>query len=139
MKHVLPQSLLFAAAAFASAGVSAQATSKPADFPLPNKPVRIVVPFTPGSATDIIARFVTPKLADRWGRSVVVDNRPSAGGIVACQTVAESTPDGHTLMVTGSNFAGSAAIAVLAGTGSWRRPATAWGAALAAVAATPAP
>ena len=76
----------------------------------PTKPIRVVVPFTPGSATDIIARIVTPKLAERWGRPVVIDNRPSAGGIVACTVVAEATPDGHTLMVTGSNFAGSAAL-----------------------------
>ena len=107
MKQVLPQSLLIAALV-ASAPVAAQTGAKPADFP--NRPVRVVVPFTPGSATDIIARFVTPKLADRWGRPVVIDNRPSAGGIVACQTVAEAAPDGHTLMVTGSNFAGSAAL-----------------------------
>lgn len=106
MKQALPQSLLLAA--LASAGASAQTGPKPADFP--TRPVRVVVPFTPGSATDIIARFVTPRLAERWGRPVVIDNRPSAGGIVACQTVAEAAPDGHTLMVTGSNFAGSAAL-----------------------------
>jgi tripartite-type tricarboxylate transporter receptor subunit TctC len=108
MRHALLQSLLLVTAAVVSTGASAQAGSRPADFP--SKPVRVIVPFTPGSATDIIARFVTPKLAERWGRPVVVDNRPSAGGIVACQTVAEATPDGHTLMVTGSNFAGSAAL-----------------------------
>jgi len=107
MKQVLLHSLL-AAAALVSADALAQGAPKPADFP--NRPVRVVVPFTPGSATDIIARFVTPKLAERWGRPVVVDNRPSAGGIVACQTVAEAAPDGHTLMVTGSNFAGAAAL-----------------------------
>jgi tripartite-type tricarboxylate transporter receptor subunit TctC len=107
MKQVLSQSLLIAALA-ASAPVAAQTGSKPAEFP--TRPVRVIVPFTPGSATDIIARFVTPKLADRWGRPVVIDNRPSAGGIVACQTVAEAAPDGHTLLVTGSNFAGSAAL-----------------------------
>lgn len=106
MKQALPQSLLLAA--LASADASAQTGPKPADFP--TRPVRVVVPFTPGSATDIIARFVTPRLAERWGRPVVIDNRPSAGGIVACQTVAEAAPDGHTLMVTGSNFAGSAAL-----------------------------
>ncbi|MGF2075740.1 tripartite tricarboxylate transporter substrate-binding protein, partial [Enterococcus casseliflavus] len=72
--------------------------------------MRIVVPFTAGSATDIIARIVSPKLAERWGRTVVIDNRPSAGGIVACTIVAEATPDGNTLLVTGSNFAGSAAL-----------------------------
>jgi tripartite-type tricarboxylate transporter receptor subunit TctC len=106
MKQALSSSLLLAA--LVSAGATAQTAPKPADFP--SRPVRVVVPFTPGSATDIIARFVTPRLADRWGRPVVIDNRPSAGGIVACQTVAEAAPDGHTLMVTGSNFAGSAAL-----------------------------
>jgi tripartite-type tricarboxylate transporter receptor subunit TctC len=108
MRHALLQFLLLVTAAVVSTCASAQAGSRPADFP--TKPVRVIVPFTPGSATDIIARFVAPKLAERWGRPVVVDNRPSAGGIVACQTVAEATPDGHTLMVTGSNFAGSAAL-----------------------------
>ena len=76
----------------------------------PNRPIRIVVPFTAGSATDVIARIVGPQLVERWGRQVVTDNRPSAGGIVACTIVAEATPDGHTLMVTGSNFAGAAAL-----------------------------
>jgi tripartite-type tricarboxylate transporter receptor subunit TctC len=108
MKRALLQSLLAFAAAGCSAGAGAQATSPVPGFPA--KPIRIVVPFTPGSATDIIARVVGPKLAERWGRPVVIDNRPSAGGIVACTIVAEATPDGHTLMVTGSNFAGSAAL-----------------------------
>jgi tripartite-type tricarboxylate transporter receptor subunit TctC len=76
----------------------------------PNRPLRIVVPFTAGSATDVIARIVMPQLIERWGKQVVTDNRPSAGGIIACTIVAEAPPDGHTLMVTGSNFAGSAAL-----------------------------
>ena len=108
MKPTLLQSLLVLAAAGVSAGVGAQPAATERAYPA--RPVRIVVPFTPGSATDIIARIVGPKLAERWGRPVVIDNRPSAGGIVACTTVAEATPDGHTLMVTGSNFAGSAAL-----------------------------
>jgi tripartite-type tricarboxylate transporter receptor subunit TctC len=99
--------LLPAAAAVCAAGV--YAASPDAGFPQ-NKPIRIVVPFTAGSATDIMARLVGPRLAERLGRQVVTDNRPSAGGIVACQIVAEATPDGHTLMVTGSNFTGSAAL-----------------------------
>ena len=108
MKPTLLQSLLVLAAAGVSAGVGAQPATTESAYPA--RPVRIVVPFTPGSATDIIARVVAPRLAERWGRPVVIDNRPSAGGIVACTTVAEATPDGHTLMVTGSNFAGSAAL-----------------------------
>jgi tripartite-type tricarboxylate transporter receptor subunit TctC len=108
MKHAPLQFLLVLAAAGISTGVAAQAASR--DSAYPAKPIRVVVPFTPGSATDIIARVVGPKLVERWGRPVVMDNRPSAGGIVACTTVAEANPDGHTLMVTGSNFAGSAAL-----------------------------
>jgi tripartite-type tricarboxylate transporter receptor subunit TctC len=97
---------LTATGIFAGAGAQA-ATPEPA---YPTKPIRIVVPFTAGSATDIIARIVGPKLVERWGKQVVTDNRPSAGGVVACSIVAEAEPDGHTLMVTGSNFAGSAAL-----------------------------
>jgi tripartite-type tricarboxylate transporter receptor subunit TctC len=104
MKHVLLQALLLAAAATAAAQA---ADTAPA---YPTRPIRIVVPFTPGSATDIIARVVSPRMADRWGRPVVVDNRPSAGGIIAFGIVADAAPDGHTLLVTGSNFAGSAAL-----------------------------
>src|ERR1041385_2631271 len=98
------------ALALAICVTAALAAARPdASFPQ-NKPIRIVVPFTAGSATDIMARLIGPKLAERIGRQVVTDNPPSAGGIVACQIVAESIPDGHTLMVTGSNFAGSAAL-----------------------------
>ncbi len=108
MKPALLNTLLAIAAAGIAAAAGVQAASKEAAFP--SKPIRIVVPFTPSSATDIIARVVAPGLAERWGRPVVMENRPSAGGIVACTIVAEATPDGHTLMVTGSNFAGSAAL-----------------------------
>ncbi len=88
-------------------GLAQAASTKPV---YPTKPIRIVVPFTPGSATDIIARIFAPKLLESWGLPVVIDNRPSAGGIVAFQIVAEAAPDGHTLTATGSNFAGSAAL-----------------------------
>jgi len=103
LKPFLLQALLGLASVAVAAAASAQAT-------YPTRPIRIVVPFTPGSATDIIARVVSPRMADRWGRPVVVDNRPSAGGIIAFGIVADAAPDGHTLLVTGSNFAGSAAL-----------------------------
>ena len=51
----------------------------------PSRPIRIIVPFTPGSASDLLARMIGPKLAEAWGQQVVVDNRPSAGGTVARQ------------------------------------------------------
>lgn len=65
----------------------------------PAKPVKIVVPFTPGSATDILARTVGQKLQDAWGQSVVVENRAGAGGTIGAGLVAKSPPDGSTLMV----------------------------------------
>lgn len=108
MSQALLRSLLVFTTAAVSAVAAAQAPSKDAGYP--TKPIRIVVPFTPGSATDIIARVISPRMADRWGRPVVIDNRPSAGGIIAFGIVAEAGSDGHTLLVTGSNFAGSAAL-----------------------------
>jgi len=76
----------------------------------PSRPIRIVIPFTPGSASDILTRLIGPKLSETWGQQVVADNRPSAGGTVAGEIVARATPDGHTLMLTSSAFAGSAAL-----------------------------
>jgi tripartite-type tricarboxylate transporter receptor subunit TctC len=65
--------------------------------PYPNQAVRIVVPFTPGSAADILARIVGDKLAERWSQQVVIDNRP---GVAGTASVARSAPDGYTLMLT---------------------------------------
>lgn len=108
MKQSLLQMLLILAAAGIASVASAQAAPKEPAYP--TKPIRMVVPFTPASATDIIARIIGPPLAEKLGWSIVVDNRPSAGGIVAFNIVAEAAPDGHTLTTTGSNFSGSAAL-----------------------------
>ena len=65
----------------------------------PNRPVHVVVPFTAGSATDILARTYGQKLSEMWSQPVVVDNRPGAGGTIGAAVVAKSTPDGYTLLV----------------------------------------
>lgn len=65
----------------------------------PNRPVHIIVPFTAGSATDILARTVGQKLNELWGQAVVVDNRAGAGGTIGAGVVAKAAPDGYTLLV----------------------------------------
>ncbi len=70
----------------------------------PSKPIRLLVPFTPGGGADLVARLIAPQLTERTGQSVIVDNRPAAGGILAAEMAANATPDGHTLFVATSNF-----------------------------------
>jgi len=70
----------------------------------PNKPIRIVVPQSAGASTDLIARLVGQKLAERLGQPVVVDNRPGAGSIVGTELVAKAAPDGYTLLVVASSL-----------------------------------
>lgn len=64
----------------------------------PDRPIRIIVPFTPGGSTDILARMIAQKLTEAWGHQVIADNRPGANGVVAAEITAKSNPDGHTLM-----------------------------------------
>ena len=79
--------------------------------PYPAKPIRIIVPFTPGTGMDILARTVGPKLAERMGQGVVIDNRPGASGNIGNEVVAKSAPDGYTLMVTANTFVIAPALA----------------------------
>jgi len=66
----------------------------------PNKPVQVVLAFTPGSAVDIVGRIVTAKLAEMWGQPVVNENRSGAGGSIGTAVVARAAPDGYTLLIT---------------------------------------
>src|SRR5256885_16816830 len=71
----------------------------------PTKPVKIIVPFTAGSATDILARTFGQKLSEYWGQAVVVENRPGAGGTIGTGIVANPPADGYTLLVTSAAYA----------------------------------
>jgi tripartite-type tricarboxylate transporter receptor subunit TctC len=90
------------AAVFAAGGACAQAW--------PQKPVKLVVPLTPGSGADIVARILGRKLQDMWGQPVVIDNKPGAGGQIGSREVVRSTPDGYTLLVQSASHAANPAI-----------------------------
>jgi len=71
----------------------------------PSRPVRLVVPASPGGASDLVARILAPSLSTELGQPFVVENRVTSGGIIATQQVADAAPDGHTLLVTFDTFA----------------------------------
>jgi tripartite-type tricarboxylate transporter receptor subunit TctC len=75
--------------------------------PYPSRIVKLIVPQTPGGATDVFARKIGQLLSEKWGQPVVIENRAGAGGVVGTEVVAKSAPDGYTLLVT---YAGSQAI-----------------------------
>lgn len=85
--------ILSAAALIAVAGSAA------AQQAYPNKLIRIIIPFPPGGATDILARLIGRKLNDSWGQPVIVDNRPGGNGVIGGEALIKSPPDGHTIML----------------------------------------
>ncbi|MGZ5095572.1 MAG: Bug family tripartite tricarboxylate transporter substrate binding protein, partial [Burkholderiales bacterium] len=79
-------------------GVHAQA-----DFP--NRPVRMVNPYTPGGSVDLVGRAVAAGLSEMWGQQVIVDNRPGAGTMIGTELVVRAEPDGYTMLCTSSTIA----------------------------------
>src|SRR3989442_12826722 len=68
----------------------------------PNKPVHVIISFTPGSSTDIVGRIVSQKLAEIWNQPVVPENRAGAGGSIGSAVVAKAVPDGYNLLINSS-------------------------------------
>ena len=102
------RNLAATAIAFALAAVLPATAAEQQKFP--TKPIRMLVPFSAGSQTDILARWVGEKMRENWGQPVVVDNRPSAGGTIASQYVLDANPDGHTLMMVATGHAANATL-----------------------------
>ncbi len=91
---------LMIAAGLAVAGMVTAVSARAQTYP--DKPIHVIVPFTPGSATDVVARAVGQQLSIRLGQPVVVDNKPGAGGTIGSAQVAKANPDGYTLLVHSS-------------------------------------
>jgi tripartite-type tricarboxylate transporter receptor subunit TctC len=95
MKRILTSAIL-AFGMLAAGLVSAQQ--------YPSKPIRIIAPFSPGGGTDFIARFIAQKLTERLGQSVIVDNRPGAGGNLGAELAVKAAPDGYTLLLVAGSY-----------------------------------
>ena len=91
-------------AAIAMALTAANVTAA-ADATYPSRPVRLLVGFSPGGGTDVVARIIGKKVSESWGQQVVIDNRPGAGGLLAFEMTAKANPDGYTLVAASPSFA----------------------------------
>jgi len=90
MRRLLLSILLFLTIGFFTAGAAAQS--------YPSKPMRLIVPFTPGGTNELLARIISQKFQEKWGQPVIPENRPGAGGNIGAELVAKAAPDGHTLL-----------------------------------------
>lgn len=108
MPPVTLRRLLVVAALIAALPLTRQAHAQAPVYPA--KPITLVVGNAPGGSNDVFARAIAKRLQDAWGQSVVVDNKPSGGGVLANSMVARAAPDGYTLVVVSSTFTTGAAI-----------------------------
>lgn len=93
--------LVAAVSAIVLLGAAAMASAQT----YPSKPVRLIAPFAPGGATDVLARLTAQKLGERWGQTVIVDNRVGAGGHIGAELASRAVADGYTLLVAGTPHA----------------------------------
>src|SRR5262245_27052077 len=87
-----------------SAAQAAQSAAAPADPNYPSKPVRLIVPFSPGGTNDILARMIAAHLTEVFGKTMIVDNRTGAEGIIGTEIAAKATPDGYTLIILSAAY-----------------------------------
>lgn len=95
--------------AIVAIGIAMLPAASPAQT-YPTKPIRLIVAFSPGSQTDILARIIAPRIGENWGQQVIVDNRPGGAGGIAGGILTKAVADGHTLMMYGDGHAINAAL-----------------------------
>jgi tripartite-type tricarboxylate transporter receptor subunit TctC len=88
---------------------AAHAADVTRDYPA-HRPIRLVSPFAAGGSTDVVGRMIAPRLSERLGQNVIVENRPGAGGMIGTSFVAKGTPDGHTLLFISGAFVAHSAV-----------------------------
>ena len=99
MKRII---YFFAAFAFASVAMAQQSPSSAAGQTYPNRPLRLIIPWPPGQATDLAGRVLAQKLSEHFGQQVIADNRAGAGGMIGTDVVAKAAPDGYTILAASS-------------------------------------
>ena len=91
----------------AAAGLLALTASASAQADYPNRPIRLIIPFPPGGSNDVVGRVLAAQLGERLGRTVVVDNRGGAGGVIGTEAASKAEPDGYTLLFISAAFPAS--------------------------------
>ena len=106
MKQRLLPLLVLLSSVPASTGIALAQSAQP----YPNRPLRFIIPFTPGGSNDIFGRIVGQRLSEAMGQPVLIDNRPGAGGLLGAGIVAKAPPDGYNLMIHSTSFTTNVAI-----------------------------